>query len=262
MRTIEMSEEINRHRRRFFGAAAMTVAAAQLGIIGFAKAQAGKTTPTQLPTIKPGTNTSFTSLQQIDAGVLNVGYAEAGPVNGAAVILLHGWPYDIHSYVDVASLGQLMKWLRPLLRRDIWHQHREQARRPSADRRPRSQRKKTSSAAHATLVSGSSPRLTSILPPLTSTSTSTYLHATSISYPILFIRKWKYGSRVEVQTGNGQNRLRGEPSGVQHLNRVPREGFFRRKSKPTSIPPLALMMDPKPHNSFNFSEQSSGLAIR
>jgi pimeloyl-ACP methyl ester carboxylesterase len=48
------------------------------------------------------TNTSFGSLKQIDAGVLNVGYAEAGPTNGPAVILLHGWPYDIHSYVDVA----------------------------------------------------------------------------------------------------------------------------------------------------------------
>ncbi len=51
-----------------------------------------------------GTNTSFGQLQQINAGVLNVGYAEAGPTYGPAVILLHGWPYDIHSYVDVAPL--------------------------------------------------------------------------------------------------------------------------------------------------------------
>jgi pimeloyl-ACP methyl ester carboxylesterase len=43
-------------------------------------------------------------MKQIDAGVLNVGYAEAGPTDGPAVILLHGWPYDIHSYVDVAPL--------------------------------------------------------------------------------------------------------------------------------------------------------------
>ena len=49
-------------------------------------------------------NHSFGSLKQIDAGVLNVGYAEAGPAGGPAVILLHGWPYDIHSYVDVAPL--------------------------------------------------------------------------------------------------------------------------------------------------------------
>jgi pimeloyl-ACP methyl ester carboxylesterase len=47
---------------------------------------------------------SFGSLKQIDAGVLNVGYAEDGPTDGPAVILLHGWPYDIHSYVDVAPL--------------------------------------------------------------------------------------------------------------------------------------------------------------
>jgi pimeloyl-ACP methyl ester carboxylesterase len=54
--------------------------------------------------MRNGTNTSFGVLKQIDAGVLNVGYAEAGPSNGPAVMLLHGWPYDIHSFVDVAPL--------------------------------------------------------------------------------------------------------------------------------------------------------------
>jgi pimeloyl-ACP methyl ester carboxylesterase len=54
--------------------------------------------------MKAGTHSSFDSLKQIDAGVLNVGYAEAGPPDGPAVILLHGWPYDIHSYVDVSPL--------------------------------------------------------------------------------------------------------------------------------------------------------------
>ncbi|BDI34242.1 alpha/beta hydrolase [Capsulimonas corticalis] len=48
--------------------------------------------------------TSFGSLKQIDAGLLNVGYADEGPIDGPAVILLHGWPYDIHSFVDVAPL--------------------------------------------------------------------------------------------------------------------------------------------------------------
>jgi len=49
-----------------------------------------------------GMNTTFGQLQQIDSGVLNVGYTEAGPSDGPTVMLLHGWPYDIHSYVDVA----------------------------------------------------------------------------------------------------------------------------------------------------------------
>jgi pimeloyl-ACP methyl ester carboxylesterase len=57
-----------------------------------------------VPVIKPGTSTSCSSLKQIDAGVLNVGYAEAGPADGPVVVLLHGWPYDIHSFLDVAPL--------------------------------------------------------------------------------------------------------------------------------------------------------------
>jgi hypothetical protein len=80
-----MSEDINHHRRRLFGAAALTIAAAQLGMIGSADAQAGKTKPIELPAIKPGTNTSFGPLKQIDAGLLNVGYAEAGPADGPAL---------------------------------------------------------------------------------------------------------------------------------------------------------------------------------
>jgi pimeloyl-ACP methyl ester carboxylesterase len=99
-----MSEEINHHRRRLLGAAAVTLAGTQLGIIGSAAAQPGQTSARPLPAIKPGTNTSFGALKQIDAGVLNVGYAEAGPANGPVVLLLHGWPYDIYTYVDVAPL--------------------------------------------------------------------------------------------------------------------------------------------------------------
>jgi pimeloyl-ACP methyl ester carboxylesterase len=99
-----MSEDINRDRRRFFGTAAMTIAAAQFALRGSASAQSGKAKPAELPKIKPGTNTSFATLKQIEAGVLNVGYAEAGPAAGPPVILLHGWPYDIHAFVDVAPL--------------------------------------------------------------------------------------------------------------------------------------------------------------
>lgn len=92
-----MSEAIDQHRRRFVGTAAMALAAAQFGMIRSAEAA-------NVPPVRPGTHTSFTSLKQIDAGDLNVGYAEAGPANGPVVMLLHGWPYDIHSYVDVAPL--------------------------------------------------------------------------------------------------------------------------------------------------------------
>jgi pimeloyl-ACP methyl ester carboxylesterase len=104
MDKIEMPEDIDHHRRRFFGAAAMTFAAAQFGMIGSANAQAIEASAKELPAIKPGTHTSFGPLKQIDAGLLNVGYAEAGPADGPPVVLLHGWPYDIYSFVDVTPL--------------------------------------------------------------------------------------------------------------------------------------------------------------
>ncbi|HWX00056.1 alpha/beta hydrolase [Collimonas sp.] len=99
-----MSDEINQRRRTFFGAATMAIAATQLGMIGSAQARSGAPGAAGLPTFKLGTNTSFGPLKQIDAGVLNIGYAEVGPKDGPVVILLHGWPYDIHSFVDVAPL--------------------------------------------------------------------------------------------------------------------------------------------------------------
>jgi pimeloyl-ACP methyl ester carboxylesterase len=104
MDTIKTADEIDHRRRRFFCGAAVTIAAAQLGMSGSADGQTSGTSPKQLPTIKPGANTSFVSLKQIDAGLLNVGYAEAGPADGPPVVLLHGWPYDIYSFVDVAPL--------------------------------------------------------------------------------------------------------------------------------------------------------------
>jgi pimeloyl-ACP methyl ester carboxylesterase len=85
-------------------AATMTLAAAQFGVSRAVSAQSMATSALRVPAIKPGTNTSFASMKQIDAGLLNVGYAEVGPADGPPVILLHGWPYDIHSFVDVAPL--------------------------------------------------------------------------------------------------------------------------------------------------------------
>jgi pimeloyl-ACP methyl ester carboxylesterase len=101
MSGINASASFDLDRRRFFGAAGLAVAAVELGWIGFAHAQAGKP---QLPAIKPGTNTSFAPLKEVAAGPLNVGYVEAGPASGPVVILLHGWPYDIYSFVDVMPL--------------------------------------------------------------------------------------------------------------------------------------------------------------
>ena len=102
MTTIEQPEDINRPRRRLFGVAAVTIAAAQLGVMAAARAQSGDGQP--MPSPRSGMNTSFAPLKQIDAGLLNIAYAEAGPADGPPVILLHGWPYDIYSFVDVTPL--------------------------------------------------------------------------------------------------------------------------------------------------------------
>ena len=92
-----MSEVCKYDRRRFMGTAAMSVAVAHLGM--FSSAEPGKVNPTI-----NSPNTSFERLKQIEAGLLNVGYAESGPTSGRPVLLLHGWPYDIYSFVDVAPL--------------------------------------------------------------------------------------------------------------------------------------------------------------
>jgi pimeloyl-ACP methyl ester carboxylesterase len=92
-----MPDETLHARRTFMRLALLAVAATELGIAGPSSAQSRK-----VQYIKPGTHKSFGALKQIDAGVLSVGYAEAGPATGPVALLLHGWPYDIHTYVDVA----------------------------------------------------------------------------------------------------------------------------------------------------------------
>ena len=99
-----MWDEINHPRRRFIGAIALSLAATQFASAGAVRAQTGAGEALRLPAVARGTNKSFPVLKQIDAGVLNVGYAELGASDAPVVILLHGWPYDIHTYVDVAPL--------------------------------------------------------------------------------------------------------------------------------------------------------------
>ena len=99
-----MSYEIDSDRRRFFGAAAMALAAAQLELSAAARAQTGTTNVSQPTVAKGAVSTAFAALKQVDAGLLRVGYAEAGPSEGPPVLLFHGWPYDIHSFVEVAPL--------------------------------------------------------------------------------------------------------------------------------------------------------------
>ena len=95
------SQEFNHDRRRFLSAAAMTIVSTNLSFAGYADAQTDNLKAT---TSHAGPQTSFAPLKQITAGELNVGYAEAGPSDGPPVILLHGWPYDIYSFVDVAPI--------------------------------------------------------------------------------------------------------------------------------------------------------------
>jgi pimeloyl-ACP methyl ester carboxylesterase len=97
-----MPHEIDHHRRHFFAIAAGTLAAG-LGATPSANGQSGNA-KSKIAAGKPGNDASFRPLKQIDAGLLNIGYAEAGPASGPVAILLHGWPYDIYSFVEVAPM--------------------------------------------------------------------------------------------------------------------------------------------------------------
>ncbi len=93
--------EVDLQRRRLFGAAVMAIAAAEFGLVGSARAQSGA--GTRAASTNSGT-AALEPIKQIHAGDLDVGYAEMGPPDGAAVILLHGWPYDIQSFAAVAPI--------------------------------------------------------------------------------------------------------------------------------------------------------------
>lgn len=93
-----MTMPTNTHRRRLLGAATASLAAAGF-TFSAQSASAQRSAGTSLQALP-----QFGSLKQINVGVLDVGYAEAGPPSGPPVVLLHGWPYDIHTFVDVAPL--------------------------------------------------------------------------------------------------------------------------------------------------------------
>jgi pimeloyl-ACP methyl ester carboxylesterase len=98
-----MSEQIDHPRRSFLGTMALGAILAQFGAIGAANAQTRTSTPAPGGS-GWGPHASFGTVRRVEAGVLDVGFVEAGPADGPPVLLLHGWPYDIHSYVEVAPL--------------------------------------------------------------------------------------------------------------------------------------------------------------
>ncbi|MEV6283501.1 alpha/beta hydrolase [Kribbella sp. NPDC051770] len=84
-------------RRRFTQAVAAGVAGSAL---------TGATAAAAVPELRGGAgeHTSLGLIKRVKAGVLDAAYAEFGPRHGQPVVLLHGWPYDPHSFVDVAPL--------------------------------------------------------------------------------------------------------------------------------------------------------------
>jgi pimeloyl-ACP methyl ester carboxylesterase len=100
----EMSDTIEHDRRRFFGSAFVALAATQFSLRAAAATQTDQPQTVGTTAIEPAMDRQFASLRQVDAGLLKVGCADVGPPGGRPVILLHGWPYDIYSFVEVAPL--------------------------------------------------------------------------------------------------------------------------------------------------------------
>ncbi|HVE10252.1 MAG TPA: alpha/beta fold hydrolase, partial [Paraburkholderia sp.] len=92
-----MPGPVNTQRRRLLGGALAGIGMMEMGLSGVAHAQSSATRHVKTAKLDP----AFDSVKQIDAGALNIGYVDAGPRNGPVVVLLHGWPYDIHSFAEV-----------------------------------------------------------------------------------------------------------------------------------------------------------------
>src|SRR5580698_7878853 len=99
-----MTEQFPIPRRQLGTTAALGLAVGAFAQLGSATAQPSGHASPKIPAVAPGSHTTFGPLKQIDAGELSVGYADLGPTSGTPVLLLHGWPYDIHSFVDVAPV--------------------------------------------------------------------------------------------------------------------------------------------------------------
>lgn len=98
-----MSKSIATNRRHVIATAVFAVAGAWFGLSGTAQAQTANAAP-QVTASASQSLASFKSIKQINAGDLNVGYVDEGPADGPVVILLHGWPYDINSFIDVVPV--------------------------------------------------------------------------------------------------------------------------------------------------------------
>jgi hypothetical protein len=95
------NHENGKTRRHLVGASLLALSL--FGTLGTAHAQSTVAAQTEAGATYT-TPSPFGPLKHVTAGLLNVAYAETGPANGPVVILLHGWPYDIHSYDEVAPL--------------------------------------------------------------------------------------------------------------------------------------------------------------
>jgi len=113
-----MPDLIDPKRRSFLGTAALGLAVAPLALSSLASAQTAAPVSGTGKRTSTGGHTTFKSIKHIKAGVLDVAYAEDGPAHGQPILLLHGWPYDIYSFVDVAPIlaaagyRVIMPWLR------------------------------------------------------------------------------------------------------------------------------------------------------
>jgi len=97
-------KETKLNRRRFLADAAISISSARIAMLGFNNSFLVDDSNNKFMLGKYDKNLFDNKIKQIDAGVLNIGYADEGPLTGTPVILLHGWPYDIHSYAEVSSL--------------------------------------------------------------------------------------------------------------------------------------------------------------